>query len=118
MSPKRLVTRRFWVRHRGAVSYVILAAVTFYLYITVQQTAEDTHRLVEKAAVLARQGARTHTGVCRLRDDLKTRVASSEEFLQSHPDGIPGFSAKAIQTSIDGQRRTIRSLGVIGPCPP
>jgi hypothetical protein len=118
MSPKRLTRREFWARHRGAIGYLVLAFVVFYLYNSQQQTAQDSRDLAAKAAHLAKQGARTHTGVCRLRDDLRVRVENSEEFLREHPDGIPGLPAKVIQTGIDGQKRTIRSLRVIGPCPP
>jgi hypothetical protein len=118
VSPKRLATRRFWVRHRGAVSYLMLVIVVFYLYHSQQQTAADTRSTAAKAARSARLGVKTHTGVCRLKDDLENRIAKSEAFLVAHPNGIPGFSAAAIQSSINGQRRTIRSLRVIGPCPP
>jgi hypothetical protein len=132
MSPKRLATRRFWVRHRGAIGYLIIVFVVFYLYHSQQDTNADSRAVAVKAARLARAnqklvrriqhaaklGVRTHTGVCRLKDDLETRVANSEAFLRDHPDGIPGISAKTIQLGVDGQKRTIRSLRVIGPCPP
>lgn len=132
MSPKRLATRRFWVRHRGVIGYLILAFVVFYLYHANQNTAASNHAVAAKAAKLAKAnqalvlqvkraaalGVRTHTGVCRLRDDLQTRVERSEAFLRANPHGIPGLPAKTIQTSITGQKRTIRALRVIGPCPP
>jgi hypothetical protein len=109
--PQRLVTRRFWVRHRGVVGYLILMLVVFYLY----NAQQDTNADIKHAAVL---GVRTHSGVCRLRDDIKRRVAQSEAFIASHPNGIPGISVKQLQIGVAGQRRTIRALRVIGPCPP
>lgn len=132
MTPKRLITRRFWVRNRGAIGYLIFALTVFYLWHAQQDTNADSravalkaaqiakanHRLVLRIQHAARLGVKTHTGVCRLRDDLKRRVKSSEVFLRHHPDGIPGISAKQIEASAAGQRRTIRSLRVLGPCPP
>lgn len=118
MSPKRLTRREFWVRHRGVIGYLVIVGVVFYLYHAQQTASDSTHQLAAQAARAAKLGVRTHTGVCRLKDDLQTRVANSEAFLRAHPDGIPGISAKQIQLSVDGQKRTITSLRVIGPCPP
>jgi len=126
------VTHRFWVRHRGVIGYLILVVVVFYLYHANQNTSHDNRAVAAKAAKLAkantelvrqvqkavRLGVRTHTGVCRLRDDIETRIENSEAFLKQHPQGIPGLPAKTIQNSITGQKRTIRALKVIGPCPP
>jgi len=55
----------------------------------------------------------THTSLCTLRADLKTRVATSEELLRSNPAGIPGITAKAIKESLAGQLRTIKALSVL-----
>lgn len=126
------MTHRFWVRHRGVIGYLILLVVVFYLYHANQNTSHDNRAVAAKAAKLAkantelvrqvqkavRLGVRTHTGVCRLRDDIETRIENSEAFLKQHPQGIPGLPAKTIQNSITGQKRTIRALKVIGPCPP
>lgn len=126
------MTHRFWVRHRGVIGYLILVVVVFYLYHANQNTSHDNRAVAAKAAKLAkantelvrqvqkavRLGVRTHTGVCRLRDDIETRIENSEAFLKQHPQGIPGLPAKTIQNSITGQKRTIRALKVIGPCPP
>jgi hypothetical protein len=54
--------------------------------------------------------------LCALRTDLQTRVASSQQFLEDNPNGIPGIPAKQIRDSIDGQRRTIRALDGLS-CP-
>jgi hypothetical protein len=118
VSPKRLTRREFWIRNRGAIGYLVLVVVVFYLYHAQQSASDSTHQLAAQAARAANLGVKTHTGVCRLKDDLQTRVANSEAFLRAHPSGIPGISAKQIKVSIDGQKRTIRSLRVIGPCPP
>ena len=53
--------------------------------------------------------ASTHA-LCVLRDDLKTRVKSSTDFLAMHPDGIPGIPAKTLRDGIHNQQRTISAL--------
>lgn len=55
----------------------------------------------------------TNTALCALRGDLEQRIANAEQFLKDNPDGIPGLSAEAIQTSIDGQQRTVDALGIL-----
>lgn len=54
--------------------------------------------------------SRTKASLCALRGDIETRVHSSEAFLQTHPQGLPGIPAATIQQSLDGQRRTILAL--------
>lgn len=53
--------------------------------------------------------------LCGLRDDLHQRVTGSEQFLQIHPEGLPGLgvSSAAIRETIANQRRTIHALGVL-----
>ena len=58
----------------------------------------------------AAQGDRAHAALCVLRSDLHARVTASEEFLATHPHGIPGINAKQIQASIRGERKTIAAL--------
>lgn len=57
-----------------------------------------------------RQEAKTHTALCTLQADLAQRVQSSNDFLATHPHGIPGVSAASIRASITGQERTIKAL--------
>lgn len=47
---------------------------------------------------------------CTFREDLQNRVITGQQFLIDNPNGIPGFSAKTLQASIDGQLRTIATL--------
>lgn len=75
-----------------ALLYVVVGGVIFFVW---------------------RDEARTTSGLCALRSDLKHRIASSEEVLASHPDGLLGVSAASIRTSIDGQKRTVKALSVV-----
>lgn len=58
----------------------------------------------------------TTAALCTLRRDLEARVSASQNFLEIHPNGIPGISAATIQTSIVSQQRTIKALQLIH-CP-
>lgn len=64
---------------------------------------------------LTRVAEQTIGALCTFRADLARRAEDAEDFLQDNPDGIPGLSAEAIQTSIDNQRRTLDSLSGL-PC--
>lgn len=59
----------------------------------------------------------TTDALCTLRTDLVKRVASSQNFLKEHPDGIPGISPKVIIDGIDNQQRSIEALSGLH-CPP
>lgn len=53
---------------------------------------------------------RTNAALCALRGDLQDRVYSGEQFLATHPHGIPGVPVATLRQSIDGQRRTVTAL--------
>jgi hypothetical protein len=57
----------------------------------------------------------TISALCTFRSDLERRVETSVQFLKDNPDGIPGLSAEAIQTSINNQQRTVDALADL-PC--
>ena len=61
----------------------------------------------------ARQGAQAKEALCILRADLESRVHSSERFLRDHPSGFLGIPAAVIQSSIAGQRQTMRALSIL-----
>ena len=59
---------------------------------------------------LHREVQRIDSALCEFVDDLERRIESSRDFLDRHPRGIEGISAKDIRRSIQNQRLTIRSL--------
>lgn len=70
--------------------------------------------LVAGLALQARSTADTNTrALCALRHDLEQRVDSSAAFLRTHPNGVPGISARVIQDGISNQERTIKALSVL-----
>jgi hypothetical protein len=51
--------------------------------------------------------------LCAFQDDVRSRVASSEQFLEEHPNGIPGISPATIRTNLRAQRQTVDALSVL-----
>lgn len=86
-----------------AALYVVVAGVIFLGW-------RDANH---KAAELRRDELSTTSGLCALRGDLKHRIASSEEVLASHPNGLLGVSAASIAATVAGQRRTVKALSVV-----
>lgn len=90
--------RRNWL----AIWSVIIGVVILWGGWTIQR---QTHRATKAA-----------TALCLLRHDLKDRVASAEQFLKNHPQGLAGIPAATIKSSVDGQRRTVKALSIL-KCP-
>lgn len=74
-------------------SLIVLAVATAVLYGIVGYVAFTNQR-----------------ALCTFRDDLVTRVATSEKFLKDHPKGAFGFTPQQIKDGIANQRRTIDAL--------
>jgi hypothetical protein len=51
--------------------------------------------------------------LCAFRHDVQARVAASEQFLEEHPNGIPGISPAMIRTNLVAQRQTVDSLSIL-----
>lgn len=61
----------------------------------------------------AREGHSSHKALCFLKDDLRVRVRSGNEFLLTHPNGAFGISRSALLQSIVNQQKTLKSLDVL-----
>lgn len=59
------------------------------------------------------QANTANEALCALRADLALRAASSQAFLDKHPQGIPGIPAATIRDGIVNQQRTISALSVL-----
>jgi hypothetical protein len=57
------------------------------------------------------QNSQANAALCTFRGDLEHRVTATENYLREHPEGFPGVSAATLQSSLNGQRRTVRALG-------
>jgi hypothetical protein len=80
--------------------YLGLALVFGYAFVQAERNRMDLETAAEQ----------TSAALCALRADLERRVATSENFLERNPDGIPGISAKTIQDGIDNTERSIEAL--------
>jgi hypothetical protein len=79
--------------------------------------AKQNQRLARENRALAKQGKEAHDVVCALRVDYRHRIArarrelkQSIDFLKSHPQGIPGISAKLLKTSVANQAGALDDL--------
>lgn len=52
----------------------------------------------------------TNGALCTFKMDLETRYANGVQFLDAHPQGIPGISAADIARSLNNQKATIDAL--------
>lgn len=57
------------------------------------------------------------TALCVMRGDLEQRIHGANEFLRTHPKGIPGIPASLIRDNVVQQQRTLKSLAPLD-CPP
>lgn len=81
------------------VSVALLAGSSAYFFVANNERAAE--------------GRQAHDAICALRADLVNRVAAGRAFLAEHPQGIPGIPAATLQTSIDGQVKTIAALSEV-----
>jgi hypothetical protein len=58
----------------------------------------------------------TRDSLCTLRGDLESRVQQTRDYLDKHPEGFPGVSARQLSESIRNQDRTVDALGALD-CP-
>lgn len=64
----------------------------------------------QQRQALRHEVVRITTSLCTFVADLQRRHDDGVQFLEDHPDGIPGISAKDIQRSIDAQQSTLDAL--------
>ena len=83
------------------------------LFVSVLALAGTAVYLLAANNERANEGRQAHDAICALRADLVNRVAAGRQFLADHPQGIPGIPAATLQTSIDGQVKTIASLSEV-----
>lgn len=56
--------------------------------------------------------------LCAFQDDLQRRVLLGQEFLERHPDGIPGLARSDLERSLSNQQQTLAALApYLTSCP-
>ncbi len=58
----------------------------------------------------AAKGDAAHAALCVFVSDLDTRIESSEAWLVTHPDGVPGIPASVVMNSLRNQKKTLAAL--------
>jgi hypothetical protein len=92
------------------VLYIALAVVVVYVFLNARHTTNNLRAISQRNATAV-------AGLCALKLDLAVRVASSEEFLRQHPEGIPGVPVSVIRSGIVNQRHTLDALAVVKCAP-
>jgi hypothetical protein len=91
-----------------------LVAATVFLYAAL--IGVGTYGYVSRSHDLAKidqVSTTTKTALCLFRDNIEKQVATSEEFIQENPDGIPGLPAATIKASIQRQKETLKALDIL-----
>jgi uncharacterized protein involved in outer membrane biogenesis len=89
-----------WVEYATVILIILMMVLVIIGY------ADSTNQRDQ----IRQTAAQSHSALCSFLGDLKGRVETSEEFLQEHPNGIPGLSVEAIRTSLRNQKMTVASL--------
>lgn len=91
----RTLKRLVWAT---AVLYVVLIGLGYYIYAV---SNENTDAL------------------CALRSDAEARIEQSQQFLNTHPNGVAGISAEQLKRSLNNSKRTYEALKDLDcPAPP
>jgi hypothetical protein len=88
------------------------ATVALYLVLALFGGVAWTIRAHDVSRV-NRIASTNQAALCAFRNDVVGRVASSEQFLEEHPNGIPGISPAMIRQSLIAQRQTVEALSVL-----
>lgn len=68
---------------------------------------------LQKIHDIAEKNTQARRALCALRDDLDKRIEGSQNFLDEHPNGIPGIPASLIRQGLSNSRRTRETLEVL-----
>jgi hypothetical protein len=83
--------------------YAALIGVGTYGYIARSHDLAHINRLADQNKV----------ALCAFRDNIEKQVATSQEFLDNNPEGIPGLPAATIRSSIQRQKATLVALEIL-----
>jgi predicted negative regulator of RcsB-dependent stress response len=94
----------------------LLVALTVCLYlIVIALVVWDIYNSSQKRHAIAQNQLKITSALCAVKSDLQQRIAGSESFLKSHPQGIPalGVSAASLRLTIEGQTATLKALAPV-----
>lgn len=105
-------------RLRKAVEYVVAGGVALAFVLI----GLGVYGLLLSGQVSSNQNevnanqARNTAALCAYHDDLAKRVAQSQAFIATHPNGFAGISQQTIQVSIDNEKSALLALAPLR-CP-
>lgn len=92
---------------------LVMVALSMALQVVnVVLLSRDSAQLRQDATI----ALETHHGVCVYRQTLQDQVRQTDEFLSSHPNGIPGIPASTFRSGEAKQRAAIEALSDL-QCP-
>ena len=89
-----------WLTIATVVLYLSMAALAGYFRYESGQSRADIREVAYT----------TGEALCSLKSDFRVRLEVAKEFLQDHPDGIPGIPAAVIKDGIRQQEITLKAL--------
>lgn len=99
---RKEVTRQQHFRWFNTLWIITFTLVVLYMY---QQNRDRSQ-----------EGQSAKTALCVFKHDLVTRAGQTQQFLDEHPAGFAGIPRTTLQTSLNNQRATIKSLNSLH-CP-
>jgi hypothetical protein len=90
----------WWLAAATAFLYLAGGSLGVFLYVTERKAQHNTAK-----------------ALCTFRNDLSTRVHTTEKFLIDHPQGLDGLIPALLRSSLKNQRGTLNSLKHLD-CPP
>ena len=94
-------SRAFWI----VGIFLIVQMAVFLALVSVRISQNNS---------LIHEGAQARKAICSLRHDLVQRIETGKNFLQSHPNGVPGIPSSVIQNGIKNEQQTITAFNQSG----
>lgn len=112
--PEFLVNGKSWEAKKRKRKIIMAFAVVVLVCFAV---AASQAYLILGTRHNTKQGKEAHDAICALIDDIRARadhdkvqLKRSRDFLDKHPNGIPGIPRKLLQDSVDDQVTAIKRM--------
>ena len=113
--PRRVLTLRFYRRHRLTIAYVALCLAIVVLFIGQRHRTNDLRQQ-------ARNGALAHRALCAQRDDINHGIRQAEQFLRLTPAErvkrygqlLGSIPPSTVRANLVAERRTIAAYQGLG----
>lgn len=101
------MVRKPWITYGSAALFALVAVVLVVMFIKINNNANSVRQLAQANHTLV---INTHKTLCTFTNDLEKRIQNTEEFLDEHPNGIPGIPKSAFVVGLNNQKETLEAL--------